>query len=141
MKEPIRFVCKPYLDAAGQFQWPAEEAERSKLASRLFGACLVGAMDDWINKALPTLQSKVSKDQWEDVEQVLFQTVGGVVFSILVRLDQFPCANLDLVLSDLETDSKLASITAGDIYDLHDRLWSWLAEFSEHSRWISAESG
>lgn len=129
MNDRIQFVCQPHLDDKGEFTWPADETDRNELASRLFGACVIAGMDYWIEQALPAMQ-EFSADQQSKIKKLLFQTVSGVVFSILVKLDQFPHANLDLVLSNLENDAKIASIIEGDIFDLHDRLANWLDEFS-----------
>jgi hypothetical protein len=138
MKERIQSVCQEHLDASGQFQWPDSKVERDELASRLLGACIVAGMDSSIEKALSDLPPSLSSEQRSKFEQLLFEAVKGVVFSILVKLDQFPQANLDLVLSDLETQKNLASVTEGDIFDLHDRLWSWLEEFSEYAKKFGA---
>jgi hypothetical protein len=131
MKDRIRAVCAEYLDSNGEFQWPADEAARNKLASRLLGACIVAAIDGCVEVGLSSLEADLSSEQQSKVRRLLFQTVKGVVFSILVKLDQFPCANLDLVVTSLENEERLASIYEGDIYDFHDRLWDWIREFSE----------
>ena len=134
MKDRIQFVSQDYLDANGDFQWPTNEADRNQLASRLLGACIVAATDYWIEKAIPKIESDLPIDQQNKMKQILFDTVRGVVFSILVKLDQFPFANLDLVLSDVEKDERLASIVEGDIFDLHDRLFGWVEKFSEYPK-------
>lgn len=131
MKDCVRSVCAEYLDSNGRFQWPADEPARNKLASRLLGACIVAAMDGWVEKGLSTLDTGFSSEQQLKVRRLLFETVKGVVFSILVKLDQFPCANLDLVLTGLESEGRLGSIFEGDTFDFHDRLWGWIKEFSE----------
>ena len=131
MKDRILTICAEYLDSNGEFQWPPDESARNKLASRLLGACVVAAMDGWIERGLSTLEDGFSSEQQSKVRALLFETVKGVVFSILVKLDQFPCANLDLVLTGLENEERLASIFEGDIFDFHDRLWGWIKEFSE----------
>lgn len=138
MKERIQSVCQQYLDGTGQFQWPVDGAARNRLASHLFGACVVAGMDICIDDARPALPTSLTLEQRSAIEQVLFQTVKGVVFSILVKLDQFPQANLDLVLRDLDSEEMLASVVEGDIFDLHDRLWKWLEEFSEYTKEFGA---
>jgi hypothetical protein len=134
MKDRIRSVCEKYLTPDGELQWPADEAARNKLGSRLLGACVVAAMDQEIETSLPSLQSDFSEEQQRKVRHLLAQAVRGVVFSILVKLDQFPCADLDLVLSRLESQERLGSIVEGDSLDFHDRLWNWIEEFSEYPR-------
>lgn len=142
MKERIQFVCKPHLDVEGNFRWPVNEADRNALASRLLGACIVAGMDDSVERAMKRLEEKsaiaLAPEQKEVVERLLAETVRGVVFSVLVKLDQFPHALLDLVLTEPEDGRPLASIMEGDIYDLHDRLWGWLSEFSEHAALFGA---
>jgi hypothetical protein len=134
MKDRIRSVCQEHTDSNGTFRWPSDEAERNKLASRLFGACVVAGMDSWMEKALAKLPPDLSPEQQSNVKRLLFQTVSGVVFSILVKLDQFPTANLDMVLSDPENDERLASVIDGEIFDLHDRIGGWLEQFSDYAK-------
>lgn len=131
MKDRIRSICAEYLDRNGIFQWPADEPARNMLASRILGACIVAVMDGWVEKDLSTLDPDFSSEQKLKVRRLLFETVKGVVFAILVKLDQFPNANLDLVLTGLENEDRLASIFEGDFFDFHDRLWGWIKEFSE----------
>jgi hypothetical protein len=138
MKDRIRTVCAEYLDSEGEFHWPADESVRNTLASRLLGACIIGAMDGAVETGLSTLEADFSPEQQAKVRRLMFETVKGVVFSILVKLDQFPGANLNLVLSGLENDDRLASIFEGDIFDLHDRLWGWISEFSEFPKEFGA---
>jgi hypothetical protein len=137
LKERIRFVCKPYIDSEGKFRWPANEPDRDALASRLLGACIVAGMDEWIERATKRLERGpglvLTPGQKDAVERLLAETVCGVVFSVLVKLDQFPQAAIDLILTDPDDGSQLASIMEGDIFDLHDRLWGWLSEFSEYA--------
>jgi hypothetical protein len=102
MKDRIRSVCAEYLDSNGEFRWPADQTGRNNLASRLLGACIVAAMDGSVEKGLSTLETDFSSEQQLKVRRILFEAVKGVVFSILVRFDQFPYGNLDLVLTGLE---------------------------------------
>ncbi len=132
MKDRISSVCKEHLDASGEFQWPADMAARNRLASRLLGACVVAKMDYWTEKALRTLEAELPVDQQQKLRRLLFDTVDGVVFSILAKLDQFPFANLDIVLSDVETQESIASVGDGDIFDFHDRLAGWIEKFSDY---------
>jgi hypothetical protein len=135
VKNRIESVCQSHLDANGEFQWPADATQRNQLASRFLGASIVSGMDNWSERAIAKLESEsVSIEQKQNLKRLIFETVQGVVFSILVKLDQFPYGNLDLLLSDVETEQRLASIVDGDIFDLHDRLGAWLAEFSEYPK-------
>lgn len=63
----------------------------------------------------------------------MFQTAHGVLFSLLVKLDEFPGGFADVVVADLRDEKRpIASVMEADVFDLHDRLGSWIAEFSEY---------
>lgn len=134
MKDCIRYVSQEHLDTNGVFRWPADAGDRDKVASRLLGACIVDAMDGGIEKALASLPADFSADQQPKARSLLFRTIAGIVVSILAKLDQFPSANFDMVLTNLDNEEKLASVVEGDTLDLHDRLPGWLKEFSEFAK-------
>ena len=133
MENRIQTVCQHCTDDSGAFRWPSDEAERNKLASQILGACVVAGMDYSLADALANLPPDLSAEQLSKIRRLFLQTVSSVAFSILVKLDQFPHANLDLILSDLENDDRVASIVDGEIFDLHDRLGGWLEQFSDYA--------
>jgi hypothetical protein len=163
MKDPIQHCLSEFALDDGELAWPDERAQRDRLASRLFGAIVVGNMDRWIDAALEVLRNPVASPEWRRrnsgwdrdelarrvfatctveqraaMEQLLFSTLRGTVFSTLVNLDQFPGRAADVVVTDPERSDErpVASVTGGDVLELHDRLGGWLEEFSEHGgRW------
>jgi hypothetical protein len=133
MANGIRRVCEPYTDPDGRFRWPEVQAARDALASRLFGAGVVQAMDSWLRKGLAELAGLgLNEHQQRAVGQIIGQAISGAVFSLLVHIDQFPAAVADVVVDDADTGERLASVGAGEIFDLHDRLGGWVGEFSDH---------
>jgi len=119
MKERIHHVWAPNADKDDQLHWPAEREERDKLASQLLGACIVSAIDGWLDIAFDKLYEEQSAlwrrnnggpKQWEQdqrfralfqsmtaeqrdaVRKLLVSTVRGAFFSALAGLDQFPAA-------------------------------------------------
>jgi hypothetical protein len=128
------------------------------LASDLLGACVIACMDYWLEHALEHLRnpeaspawrradvnwqkdeaarrlfSALSPEQRAAVEKQLFDTVFGVVHSVLAKLDQFPNGVADISVRHLETQETMASVYEGDILDLHDRLFGWIERFSNHA--------
>src|SRR5580698_8786300 len=129
MADRIQSVCQPHLDDGGEFHWPATQEGRDALASRMLGACVVAGMDEWTGRAIQRLRAEpqlgLTAEQSAKAEKIVAEAVRGVVFSTLVKLDQFPHAILDIVLSGEEDEVPVASIVAGDINDLHDLIWGW----------------
>ena len=116
----------------GRFRWPERQAERDALASRLLGAVVVQDMDSWLRTGLAELRDLgLTEDQRRAVEGVLGRAVSGTVFSVLVSLDQFPEAIADVVLNDPDTGERLASVGAGEIFDLHASQQEAKAEAAE----------
>ena len=163
MKNRIQHVWNDHFDPDGEPRWPDTPDSRNKLASRLLGASVIASVDDWLELALDVLRNAepsparrrertrseaedrqrsvfatLSQEQRVALEALLFQTVRGSLHSILVRLDQFPGARLDIVAFHPDTEQKLASILEGDILDLHDRLSSWIEEFSDYVKELEA---
>jgi hypothetical protein len=65
------------------------------------------------------------------VIRLVAETASGAVFSALVAFDQCADAEIRVDAHDVETSEKLASILPRHL-DFHDRLYEWIAEFSEH---------
>jgi len=151
-------VAAPHVGPDGEFRWPADQDKRDELASDLLGAELVGSLDAWlelayepVRNASPSAEWRRTHSTWETddrfregfatltpeqralVEDLVSRTAEGLLFSLLVDLDQFPCGNLDLVVSDSDSGEPLASIMAGSMLDLHDRLGEWVERFSEYT--------
>lgn len=132
MSNGVRRLCEPHTGPDGRFRWPEQQAARDALASQLFGAVVVQDMDSWVRTSLSELRNLgLPDDQRRAVEAAVGRVAAGTVFSVLVSLDQFPEALADVVLNDPDTGERLASVGAGEIFDLHDRLGGWIAEFSE----------
>src|SRR5262245_31514800 len=157
MKERIAHVWGPHTNPNGEPKWPADQQACNELASRVLGACIVAGMDGWIESAIDVLSNptasperlrsrtepeldderrrvfgSLTTQQREQVEALLFRSIKGAVFSILVKLDQFPGGLADVVVTDPDHDGRLASVMEGSILDLHYRLHEWVAEFSEY---------
>ncbi len=157
MKDRIAHVWSSHIGPDGEARWPEGREARNELASRLLGACTVAEMDGSIALALDVLQNRVAsaerrrsrpdaqgddlrrqvlasltQEQRTHVEELLFSTLRLAMFGFLTKLDQFPGGTADLVVRDADTGRELASIVDGSVVDLHDRLGSWLEEFSEY---------
>ena len=143
------------LEVDGEVIWPESQDARDKLASDLLGAEITSALDSWMDRAVellenpaPTTEHRRKNVTWERdmklraalatltpeqrsaVKQLVAETSTGTLFSALVAFDQ--CAGIDIRIDahDMETEEKIASVLPGYL-DFHDRLYEWIAEFSE----------
>lgn len=83
----------------------------------------------------------LTPEQKRAVETLLAGTLSGTLHSLLTKLDQFPAgtaaypdAVLELVVQEGDGETEIASVSAGELFDLHDRLAGWIEEFSEYAR-------
>jgi hypothetical protein len=139
----------------GEITWPDQAETRDRLASDLLGAEIVSSLDNWVDGAVDFVRNRtstkefprknlawehdvsmraglagLSPDQQNAVIRLVAETASGVLFSALVAFDQCPAAEIRVEAYDLDTAEKLASILPGHI-DFHDRLYEWIADFSE----------
>jgi hypothetical protein len=165
MKDRIAHVWSPHTAPNGETRWPDKPEVRNELASRLLGACTVAEIDGAMGLAMDLLHNPVpsaerlrsrphpevedqqrrvfasfTSEQRTHVEDLLFSTVHLAIFGLLTKLDQFPGGTVDLTVRDPDSGQGLASIVDGSVLDLHDRLASWLDEFSEYPEHFSGSA-
>lgn len=138
----------------GKFNWSENSEERDEIASLLFGAQIVAALDYWVKLAEDLVTNPKSSRKFErenalsredefyrnafleltsEEKQAVIALVGkttsGALFSTLVALDQFSEGEIQIVALDSKTGDRLATIAPQDI-DMHDRLYEWIEKFS-----------
>jgi hypothetical protein len=137
-------------------EWPAEPAQRDRLASDLLGAEIASSLDSWVDRAADYVRDRVSSKEFsrkneawrKDVAtraglaeltpqqqyaviRLISETAHGAVFSTLVAFDQCVGAEIRVDAHDRETSEKMASILPGED-DFHDRLYDWIVMFSDN---------
>jgi hypothetical protein len=143
------------IDSDGNICWPDTVEARNELASELFGAKIATNLDYWIEHSQERIRNPIASNQfkrehvnWEKdeplrkafsemtpdqrhlVEQLVWKTATGLLFSTLSDLDQFPGGIIDMHVLDADSGEKLASITEAGSFELHDRFYNWLSEYS-----------
>src|SRR5207244_3790264 len=129
----------------GRLSWPADPSEQEALARTLFGLGFIEAHDYWVREALGYLPTdshskpvqrseRSSQEHWfrtglasltaeqaSIVSALIRRVAGGVLFSVLVSIDQFQRAEIELALLDDSGSSgrpRRVLIPTGDLHDL-----------------------
>src|SRR5262249_36051269 len=141
----------------GRLRWPEDRGERTELARVLFGRGLAETYDvsltdalDYLHNSAPhtpferkneayeadtwlrTRLNTLSADQRHAVEVLLTDSLYGMIFSLLVSVDQpHEAAPLNFTISDDQgTSVLLGEPESSNLPELHDCLSDWLLSFS-----------
>lgn len=152
-------IYNQYVQYGRSVLWPDDPKERALLARALFGRELMYKFDYWIKHAIDLLvnpepstpfprRNKVyleeknyrenlrtlNADQKQAVRNLIRKTANGILFGILVTLDQSCFGKFDLTLTPSQTiENSSISLFADLPEGLHDELNDWIISFSEFS--------
>ncbi len=158
MNEAADEYLRKHLDDANAVRWPSDAASRIDLAQTLLGIHFVANSDYWFGyardliinpqpekpyvrawneaakkdrayrEAFATLDDK----QREAVLQLLREVSDGATFSALVKLDQFPHANIVVQFVNREDESPyVLQVVPGEKgLGIHERWHEWVQDYS-----------
>jgi hypothetical protein len=146
----------PYLaNQFGKLNVPADPKAQFDMARTLLGSSFVGTLDYLLNNALDKVENpkpskpyirdnefsredryfrdafeKMDPTSKEAVRKLLFRSLSGLFFSLLVDVDQFRFGELSISLLP-KTDSPNSIELTSPTEELHDELHEWIYQFSK----------
>jgi hypothetical protein len=150
-------IYNQYVNDDELVQWPNDPNERALLARALLGKELIAEFDSQMRWAIDFLENSQRQEpvprknrisleddylrenlhpletrQKKMVRDLLRKSMVGMLFSMLVTLDQSSFGNYDLVLSPAQTiDHSSTSLFTALPDELHDELNDWIVSFSD----------
>lgn len=145
------------LSGSDGIDWPENEAERAAAVRDMFGARIVGAMDVIIAENLAVLDGRLTEtaqrsipgntirdeadffihafsnleaDERDAVKSLVRKSCSSFLYWLLVKLDQFPGARLDIIANLQRGDEEIGTCLINDD-DLYPRYLEWIERFSD----------
>jgi hypothetical protein len=153
-----RDIYEKYVSDKGEIDWPEDSKERELLARALYGKELISTFDYWFSHAVDLIEnprpsksfprkndaykqdkyirdgfSTLSLEQKQVVRDLVRRIVHGVLFGVLVDLDQSHYGEYELSLKPqrVEGNDQTIKITLDKPEELHDELNDWVLSFSK----------
>ena len=161
MADAAEEFLRKYLDERNGVRWPSGDATRTDVAQTLLGINCVSICDYWYQFAADLIENPqpekpyvrawndaakkdrayreafatLNDDQKQVVLRLLRQVVDGTMYSALVKLDQFPHADVVIQFVNRENDDAVYTVQVlpGE-FNLHGRWHQWVKEFSDLPR-------
>jgi|SRR4051794_35610857 len=161
MSDAADEFLRTHVDDTNGVRWPSGHAARTDVAQTLLGLICVGICDYWYefardlvvnpapekpyvrawsdvakkDRAYRDAFATLNDDQRHAVLRLLRQVTDGTMYSALVKLDQFPHANVVIQFVNREDDAAVYTVQVlpGE-FNLHERWHQWLRDFSDAPR-------
>ncbi len=161
MSDTAEKFLQQNIDDRNGVRWPSGDAAKTDVAQTLLGINCVGISDYWYQFAADLILNpqppKPYVRAWNDaakkdrayreafasfndaqkqaVLRLLQQVVEGTMYSALVKLDQFPHADVKIQFVNREDDDAVYTVQVlpGE-FNLHERWHQWLKDFSDTPR-------
>lgn len=149
-----------YVREDNEITWPQDGQERVRLARALYGKQLIGTFDYWFSHALDLIEnaepakpfprkneaykkdayfrnrlSTLSAEQKQVVRHLIRTTAYGVLFGVLVDIDQSDYGEFTLALKPgaVAGNGQTIQLAPDEENDLHDELRDWILSFSRYA--------
>lgn len=159
MKSVKDLLEKYVIDDYGHVQVPEDINDRNELGKALFGASLIHALDFWLNDANDLIEnpqpaepylrkneayridksfretlSTLSEEQKNIIKKLIQRTATGLLFNILVDLDQFDYGQIKMQIKPKQLDNSETELNVLPTkFQIHDELNEWIFYLSKYS--------
>jgi hypothetical protein len=138
-------------DANGDIRWPDDPDARAALVRDVFGAKVIGALEAVLSEQLEVVEGKppsspssdfqiqaarrrlfaaMTEEQRTEVRRLLKKASFGVLYWILVKLENFPSGNVDFVVKP-GTGMVCFPPVGIEQMELHHPYFDWVERFSD----------
>jgi hypothetical protein len=140
-------------DEEGQILWPEAAEDRVALVRDVFGAKVIGALEAILDQQLEIVRgvpptpgqdnylaeaarravfAKMSDVQQAEVCRVVKSACFGTLYWILVKLEHFPCGDVDFTVEPFTPEGKTWPPVGIETMELHHLYFDWIERFSDH---------